>query len=223
MLREGPSSPYASWFDVDWDAAGDRVVVPVLAAPSTRRWRGRVTLADGRRAERDETVRALLRPRAAGPARTEDLPLAELLDRQWWRLESWRAGASTLNYRRFFDVGSLARSGSRTPTCSTPPTAARRPDPRGSVDGLRIDHPDGLADPRGYLRRLAEATDDAWVVVEKILEGDERLPDDWPCAGTTGYDLLWRIGALFVDPAGEEPADRPAGPRPARGSPSTRS
>ena len=48
-------------------------------------------------------------------------------------------------------------------------------------------------------------TDDAWVVVEKILEGDERLPDDWPCAGTTGYDLLWRIGALFVDPAGEQP------------------
>ena len=60
----------------------------------------------------------------------------------------------------------------------------------GSVDGLRIDHPDGLADPRGYLRGSPTATGDAWVVVEKILEGDERLPDDWPCAGTTGYDLL---------------------------------
>ena len=75
----------------------------------------------------------------------------------------------------------------------------------GSVDGFRIDHPDGLADPRGYLRRLADATDGGWVVVEKILEGDERLPRDWECAGTTGYDVLWRVGGLFVDPAGEPP------------------
>ena len=75
----------------------------------------------------------------------------------------------------------------------------------GSLDGLRIDHPDGLADPRGYLRRLASATGDSWVVVEKILEGDEALPTDWACAGTTGYDALWRIGGLFVDPAAEEP------------------
>ena len=137
---------------------------------------------------------------------TEDLPLTELLDRQWWRLESWRAGASTLNYRRFFDVGSLAAVRVEEPDVFDATHALVVDLVReGSVDGLRIDHPDGLADPRGYLRRLAEVTDDAWVVVEKILEGDERLPEDWPCAGTTGYDLLWRIGALFVDPAGEQP------------------
>ncbi len=53
----------------------------------------------------------------------------------------------------------------------------------GKLNGFRIDHPDGLADPRGYLRRLAERTGGAWVVVEKILEGDEELPADWPCAG----------------------------------------
>jgi (1->4)-alpha-D-glucan 1-alpha-D-glucosylmutase len=69
------------------------------------------------------------------------------------------------------------------------------------VHGLRIDHPDGLADPRGYLRRLHDATGGAWVVVEKILEGDESLPDDWPCAGTTGYDALMRVGGVLVDPA----------------------
>ena len=58
------------------------------------------------------------------------------------------------------------------------------------LDGLRIDHPDGLADPGGYLDRLAAATDGAWVVVEKILEPGEELPDEWATAGTTGYDVL---------------------------------
>ena len=207
LLREGTSSPYASWFDVDWDAAGDRVVVPVLGGTLEEGLAGgEITLAADGGPGRDETVVRYYDHELPVRPGTEDLPLTELVDRQWWRLESWRAAASTLNYRRFFDVGSLA--------------AVRVEDPavfdathrlltdlirEGSVDGLRIDHPDGLADPRGYLRRLAAATDDAWVVVEKILEGDERLPADWPCAGTTGYDLLWRIGALFVDPAGEEP------------------
>ena len=71
------------------------------------------------------------------------------------------------------------------------------------MDGLRVDHPDGLADPRGYLRRLAAATGGAWVVVEKILEAGEALPGDWACAGTTGYDALRLVDGLFVDPAGD--------------------
>jgi (1->4)-alpha-D-glucan 1-alpha-D-glucosylmutase len=75
----------------------------------------------------------------------------------------------------------------------------------GTLTGLRIDHPDGLADPRGYLERLAGATGGTWVVVEKILEGEETLPADWPCAGTTGYDTLMRVGGLFLDPAGAAP------------------
>ena len=133
---------------------------------------------------------------------TEHLPLADLVDRQWYRLAHWKVGDSELNYRRFFDVGTLA--------------AVRVEDPEvfeathrllldlvddGSLDGLRIDHPDGLADPRGYLRRLADASGGSWVVVEKILEGEETLPEDWPCAGTTGYDALARVGGLFVQPS----------------------
>src|SRR5262249_29592971 len=73
------------------------------------------------------------------------------------------------------------------------------------IDGLRVDHPDGLADPRGYLDRLAKATGGAWVACEKILIGAEELPADWKCAGTTGYDALGRIGGGFLDPAGAEP------------------
>ncbi|MEP6650976.1 MAG: malto-oligosyltrehalose synthase, partial [Lapillicoccus sp.] len=207
LLRDGRDSPSASWFDVDWDAAGDRVVVPVLGGTLDETLAaGEIRLtADGGPGHDEMVVRYHDHELPVRPG-TERLPLAELLERQWWRLESWRAAATTLNYRRFFDVGSLA--------------AVRVEDPEvfeathglildlvrdGSVDGLRIDHPDGLADPRAYLRRLEVATDGAWVVVEKILEGDERLPSDWVCAGTTGYDVLWRIGALFVDPTGEEP------------------
>jgi (1->4)-alpha-D-glucan 1-alpha-D-glucosylmutase len=75
----------------------------------------------------------------------------------------------------------------------------------GLIDGLRVDHPDGLADPRGYLDRLAKATGGAWVACEKILTGAEELPADWKCAGTTGYDALGRAGGLFLDPAGAGP------------------
>jgi (1->4)-alpha-D-glucan 1-alpha-D-glucosylmutase len=73
----------------------------------------------------------------------------------------------------------------------------------GSVDALRIDHPDGLADPKGYLDRLAEASGGRWTVVEKILEPGEELPGDWPVAGTTGYDAMREVNGLFVDPAAE--------------------
>ncbi|MFB4297880.1 malto-oligosyltrehalose synthase [Actinomadura sp. NTSP31] len=155
VLAEGPSSPYAKWFDVDWEAGGGRIVLPGQGEP---------------------------------------------------------------NYRRFFDISGLI--------------GLRQEDPevferthalllglvgQGLVDGLRVDHPDGLADPRAYLRRLAGALHDAlpdagadagadrWLLVEKITEGEERLPVDWPCAGTTGYDSLGMIGGLFVDPAGEKP------------------
>ena len=118
-----------------------------------------------------------------------DLPLAELLDAQHYRLASWRDPG--LNYRRFFDVTTLAgiRVEERAVFDASHVVVADLVR-SGLVDGLRIDHPDGLADPGGYLRDLAEATDGAWVVVEKIVEGDEELPADWPTAGTTGYETL---------------------------------
>jgi (1->4)-alpha-D-glucan 1-alpha-D-glucosylmutase len=77
----------------------------------------------------------------------------------------------------------------------------------GWVDGLRIDHPDGLADPGEYLDNLAELIDHRYVLVEKIIEGDERLPSSWACAGTTGYEALAALDRLFTDPAGESTLD----------------
>lgn len=207
VLREGPGSAYASWFDIDWAAGQDRVLMPVLGSSlEDALAEGQLELATDGGPGGDETVVRYYEHELPVCEGTADLPLEQLVRGQWWRLAHWQAATTELNYRRFFDVTSLI--------------AVRVEDPEvfdrthelllalmreGAVDGLRIDHPDGLADPRGYLRRLAAATDDAWVVVEKIIEGDETLPSDWPCAGTTGYDALWRVAGVFVDPAGREP------------------
>src|SRR5690606_38814015 len=75
----------------------------------------------------------------------------------------------------------------------------------GDVTGLRVDHPDGLADPTQYMQRLRERAPQAWIVVEKILHPGESLPGSWPVDGTTGYDALGEIFGVLVNPAGEAP------------------
>ncbi|HEX9969989.1 MAG TPA: malto-oligosyltrehalose synthase, partial [Acidimicrobiales bacterium] len=121
-----------------------------------------------------------------------------------YRLAFWRTAGRELDYRRFFDINTLI--GLRTEDPAVFEDTHRRILEwvvEGVVDGLRIDHPDGLRDPAGYLERLRDATGGRWVVVEKILEHGERLPSTWATAGTTGYDFLNRLGGLFVDPTGE--------------------
>ncbi|MCA1823947.1 MAG: malto-oligosyltrehalose synthase, partial [Frankia sp.] len=131
--------------------------------------------------------------------------LATVVEQQHYLLADWRRGARELNYRRFFDVTALAgvrvenaRVFARTHALVLDLVAD------GTLDGLRVDHPDGLADPAEYLARLAEAAPRAWLVAEKILEPGEALPA-WPVAGTTGYDFLNDVGGLFVDPRAEQP------------------
>jgi (1->4)-alpha-D-glucan 1-alpha-D-glucosylmutase len=203
VLRDGPASSYAQWFDVDWGAQERAILMPVLG-----RRIGDV-VADGEitvdRSGAEPVVRYFDKVFPVRPG-TKDLPIEQLLDRQFYRLAHWRVGDEELNYRRFFDIDTLvgirvedARVFAETHAVLLALVA------EGHIDGLRIDHPDGLAAPRDYMRQLHTATSGAWVVAEKILEGDEALPDDWPCAGTTGYDALLRAGGLFVDPAGAEP------------------
>ncbi|MGK5630558.1 malto-oligosyltrehalose synthase [Streptomyces sp. URMC 123] len=216
VLRDGPGSRYARWFDIDWTAHPPPKDAPGSAhgAPGAPSGRVLLPVLGGRLA--DELPRLVvdgdvlryhdhafpLRPGTAG------LPLPELLDRQWYRLCWWRLARTELNYRRFFTISDLI--GVRVQdeevfeaTHATVLALLRD----GVVEGLRVDHPDGLADPAGYLRRLArrvreEAGGERWIVVEKILTGDERLPADWPVAGTTGYDALRQVDGLFVDPDG---------------------
>jgi (1->4)-alpha-D-glucan 1-alpha-D-glucosylmutase len=208
MLRDGPESPYASWFDVDWAEGDGRMLLPILVEPGAdSRARTLPDLAvdprggpDGEPALRYFDHVLPLRPGTAG------LPVADLVDAQHYRLACWQDAASELNWRRFFDITTLIGVRVEDPAVFDATHAViLRLVAEGLVDALRVDHPDGLADPREYLRRLSAATGGAWVVMEKILEARERLPHDWPCAGTTGYDALRLADGLFVAPDGAAP------------------
>ncbi|MCX5375175.1 malto-oligosyltrehalose synthase [Streptomyces sp. NBC_00091] len=193
VLREGPHSPYARWFDIDWEAGGGQVLLPVLAGPEEP-------------CEVDAGADVLRYGGLEFPLRagTADLPTAELLAAQWYRPAWWREARTALNYRRFFTISDLIGVRVEDPAVFAATHAKVLELVRdGVVAGLRIDHVDGLADPEGYLRRLrTEAGPGCWVVVEKILARHERLPPSWPVAGTTGYDALHRVDGLFTDPAG---------------------
>ncbi|MFD7296152.1 malto-oligosyltrehalose synthase [Streptomyces sp. NPDC059897] len=196
VLREGPSSTYARWFDIDWQAQGGRVLLPVLGGPVGEELPHMTVDGDVLRYYEHAF------PLRAG---TASLPPAELLDAQWYRLAWWRLARTELNYRRFFTISDLIAVRVEDPEVFEATHAKILQLLReGVVDGLRIDHPDGLADPGGYLERLSAATGGRWTVVEKILEDGERLPAGWPVAGTTGYDALRHIDGLFTDPAGAD-------------------
>ena len=286
VLENGPSSRYASYFDVDWDPPQERfrntVVLPILGdhygrvleagemklvrregsfevhyfdhrmPVSPRSLDSLLAEAAGRcdstdlafladalgrlpiatatdresvaRRHRDKEVirRQLARLLDDQPevARAVDAVVEEtnadpdrldlLLSRQNYRPAFWRTAGRELDYRRFFDVHSLAglRAEDERVFADTHALVLDLVR-RGVLDGLRIDHPDGLLDPEQYFRRLRTACDtaapDAWIVIEKILEPGERLPESWPVDGTTGYDFLNLAGGLFVDPEGEAP------------------
>ncbi|WP_327168992.1 malto-oligosyltrehalose synthase [Streptomyces subrutilus] len=193
VLRDGPDSPYARWFDIDWAAGGGQVLLPVLPGPA-----GSCELrADGdvlRHGEQEFPLR---------PG-TEGLELPELLAAQFYRPAWWREARTALNYRRFFTIAELIGVRVEDPEVFAATHAKVLELVRdGVVGGLRIDHVDGLADPGQYLRRLRGAVGpDCWVVVEKILAPREQLPSGWPVAGTTGYDALHRLDGVFTDPAG---------------------
>jgi (1->4)-alpha-D-glucan 1-alpha-D-glucosylmutase len=130
--------------------------------------------------------------------------LHALLERQNYRLAYWRAASRELGYRRFFDINTLAglRMEDERVFEDTHFLILRRLKD-GVLDGLRIDHIDGLREPAQYLVRLAKYAPDAWILVEKILMPGERLRDSWPVAGTTGYDFISRVSGLFVNPDSE--------------------
>ncbi len=171
-----------------------------------RRHRDKAVLADllAGLCRREQPARAALEAEVARLNRDPEA-LDALIDQQNYRLAFWRTASRDLGYRRFFDIQDLV--GLRVEdievfraTHALPLAWVRK----GWVQGLRIDHPDGLRDPGQYFQRLREACPQAWIVAEKILARGESLPEDWPVAGSTGYDFLVLVGGLFVDPLGEE-------------------
>jgi (1->4)-alpha-D-glucan 1-alpha-D-glucosylmutase len=135
--------------------------------------------------------------------------LHALLERQHFRLARWRIAGQELDYRRFFDIPSLVALRSEDPQVFMDTHARVLALVRsGQVQTLRIDHPDGLRDPEGYLARLrAEVGDQPCIIVEKILSADERLRPTWPIAGTTGYEFANLVTRLFVNPDAEKVLD----------------
>lgn len=216
VLRQGRASPRAAWFDIDWqmpEGGPAKVLLPVLGRPLDEAIEaGELTVAP------DAEGRAELRyfdnvfPLSDGSAEGRG-SLANLLARQHYRLDSWRVAGDRINWRRFFDINELVCLRMERPEAFEAVHALPlRLYAEGVIDGLRIDHVDGLTDPAGYCRQLRERLDTlatqhgrprAWLVVEKILLKGETLPREWGCDGTTGYDFMDEVSALQHDPAGE--------------------
>jgi (1->4)-alpha-D-glucan 1-alpha-D-glucosylmutase len=151
----------------------------------------------------------------AGDARSFD-KLDELLNAQSYRLAFWRVAAEEINYRRFFDVNDLAAIRMEVPEVfEATHKLLLELVGAGAVTGLRIDHPDGLYLPREYFEKLQRHCAKAlgiplpndgraiYMIVEKILTGGEKLPQNWPVHGTTGYDFANQVTQLLVDASAE--------------------
>ncbi|SDS97453.1 malto-oligosyltrehalose synthase [Microlunatus soli] len=192
VLTYGRDSVYADWFDIDWSA--DKLLLPVLGEDPAEL--GRLRIEDGLLCYWEHRF-----PIAPG---TDGGTAREVHDRQHYRLGSFRLAGTELGYRRFFAVNTLAAVRVEDRSVFDATHTRIRQLVADGVIGLRVDHPDGLADPGGYLDRLRALAPDSWIVVEKILEPGEELPD-WPVAGSTGYDALNEIAAVFVEPSAEQP------------------
>ncbi len=243
VLKNGRQSRFAHYFDIDWasdtENLRDRVLVPILGRPLREALRrGEIALAKGENVQTGEGVSVkyfdhvlpLSRPSvdevvgrgldAYHPRTAQGRDrLADLLERQHYRLASWRVANDEVNWRRFFDINELAALHVEDEDVFEAVHEKHFYLYReGLIDGFRIDHVDGLTNPAGYCQRLRARLADlasqrsgspfdaaSYVVVEKVLGRDEVLPVGWQCNGTTGYDFMDQISAVLHDPAGEAP------------------
>ncbi|GAA4334933.1 malto-oligosyltrehalose synthase [Pigmentiphaga soli] len=243
VLELGRASPHAGYFDIDWDvpdpALRGKLLAPFLGDPygvvleagqlslqrDEQSGEFYVAYYDSRFPVSPESVPLIERHRAELPqAYDAGRPdgrrrLHELLERQHYRLAWWRSAAEEINWRRFFEISDLAGlRAERAEVREATHALTFRLYRQGLIDGVRVDHVDGLADPAGYCHWLRQRLDDlaphrppgvpggrAYIVVEKILAADEGLSRQWDVDGTTGYDFMSEAGALLHDAAGEVP------------------
>jgi len=209
VLEKGRASPYARFFDIDWQRG--KLLLPVLG-----KHYGEALESGELKLERKGTKwsvryfdhRFPLKQKNLKPPK-DSLALHRLLEKQHYRPAYWRVASDEINYRRFFEITDLAgvRVEDRTVFEATHALVSRLAK-SGGIDGVRIDHPDGLADPRQYFERLAELFPRRWIVIEKILADHEKLPEGWPVHGETGYRFANVLSGLFVDAAAESRFDR---------------
>jgi (1->4)-alpha-D-glucan 1-alpha-D-glucosylmutase len=195
VLAHGRSSEHAAAFDIDWDGP---LLLPMLDADEEK------ALSELALSEDRTQLRYYERAFPVAPGTGDTGTAQEVHERQHYRLVSWKRGAAELTYRRFFDVSTLAALRVELPEIfEKTHREILRWVAAGDVDGIRVDHPDGLSDPGAYVRRLRAAIgQDRWLLVEKILAVGEELPASWPVNGTSGYEALREIQGVFVDPDG---------------------
>ncbi|NYD43735.1 malto-oligosyltrehalose synthase [Nocardioides panaciterrulae] len=205
LLRRGRGSAYAPAFDVDWAAGDGRIRIPVVGDDDLLPDGGiaHLTVVGDELRYHDNRY-----PLADGTGAADGTDPDAVHARQHYELVSWRRADAELNYRRFFAVNTLAGVRVEDPEVfAASHVEIRRWFDQGLVDGLRVDHPDGLRDPRGYLEDLAGLTGEGYVLVEKIIEPGEELPRSWATAGTTGYDALAHVDRVLTDPAAQPALD----------------
>ena len=226
VLKNGPYSDFAGFFDINWDPNEERlrhnILLPILGDHYGRVLdKGEIKLEledDGLIARYYEHVLPIS-PGSVGYAFGADVDLSaavrranedteilhSLLELQYYRIAYWKTAGQELNYRRFFAINDLAALRMENPEVFERVHKLVLEMVRaGRLDGLRIDHIDGLRYPTRYLRKLRTEAPDAYLCVEKILEVDEAVPDAWPIEGSTGYDFLNRLGFVYVDQGGVE-------------------
>ncbi|MBE4853718.1 malto-oligosyltrehalose synthase [Enterobacter cloacae complex sp. P40RS] len=199
VIENGKQSRYAAFFDIDWSRP---LTLPFLGDTfEAELERGAITL------KRDSVTEkaALVYYDTAYPLNpgtySEAKSIAEIHEAQSWRLMSWREAPKQLSWRRFFEITGLVgvRVEDEAVFADTHRLILELVH-AGVVDGLRIDHVDGLADPLAYLQRLRAATGpDCYITVEKILAKGEQLPPEWPVSGTTGYEFIASLAEVLVD------------------------
>lgn len=233
ILEHGRASAHARYFDIDWDppdqSLANKLLLPILACPFDEALlRGEISLVRFETTNNPEIAyydhRLPLRPEDVDQIARDGIEkfrapdaLAELLDRQHYRLAWWRAAGDTINWRRFFDINDLialrVEDDEVFDAIHAKPLALYA---EGLIDGFRVDHLDGLGDPAAYCKKLRARIDSlknlndgrGYVIVEKILAPGEELPTGWGIDGTTGYDFMNDAGALLHEPAGAAPLSR---------------
>lgn len=209
VIEHGAESRYAHHFDIDWSR---RLTLPFLGADFTDALEAneiqiKADPTTGKPTLCYHDAHYPLNPSSYAGREAELLGttdkkrIADLHDQQPYRLTCWRDASHDLSYRRFFEVTGLAGVKVENPKIFDETHRLTLELVRsGAVDGLRVDHVDGLADPKAYLERLRrEAGPDCYITVEKILGAGEPLPADWPVFGTTGYEFIAALSNMFVD------------------------
>jgi (1->4)-alpha-D-glucan 1-alpha-D-glucosylmutase len=204
VLQNGRDSEYARYFDIDWGADGEarKVQLPILGdSLDALIERGELTIdPDACECVYFETRLPLRQPITGD--------VHETLAAQHYELVFWRTASEQMSYRRFFDITDLVGVRVEDPDVfRATHDLIRSLAADGVITGLRVDHIDGLRDPAGYLDRLRAFVrgpdgEPLYTVVEKILERSERLPEDWACEGTTGYDFLNVATGMLIAPEG---------------------